>query len=53
MFKQIVVGVDGSTSRKLAHLARCPLLVLPRSACVIASGEAEEPGREAAMAVKG
>jgi nucleotide-binding universal stress UspA family protein len=45
--------IHGSTSTKLTHMARCPLLVLPRSARVIAACEAEEPGRRSAVAVKG
>jgi nucleotide-binding universal stress UspA family protein len=45
--------IHGSTSRKLAHTARCPLLVLPRSARAIAAGEAEKTGRESAAAVRG
>jgi nucleotide-binding universal stress UspA family protein len=43
--------IRGSTSRKLTHMARCPLLVLPRSARVIAAGEADEDGREVAVVV--
>ena len=45
--------IHRSTSRKLTHMARCPLLVLPRSARVIAAGEAEEASREVAVAAKG
>ena len=45
--------IHGSTSRRLTHMARCPLLVLPRSARVIAAGEGEEAGREPAVVVKG
>jgi nucleotide-binding universal stress UspA family protein len=45
--------MHGSTSRKLTRMARCPLLVLPRSARVIADGEAEKTGREPAVGVKG
>ena len=45
--------IHGSTSRKLTRMARCPLLVLPRSARVIAAGEAEEAGREPAVGVEG
>ena len=45
--------MHGSTSRKLTRMARCPLLVLPRSARVIAAGEAEKTGREPAVGVKG
>jgi nucleotide-binding universal stress UspA family protein len=43
--------IHGSTSTKLAHTARCPLLVLPRSARVIEADEAREPDWEPAMAV--
>ena len=42
--------IHGSTSRKLTHMARCPLLVLPRSARAIEASEAEETGREPALA---
>jgi nucleotide-binding universal stress UspA family protein len=45
--------IHGSTSRKLTHMARCPLLVLPRSARVIGAGEAEGAGREVAVVVNG
>jgi len=45
--------IHGSTSRKLAHMARCPLLVLPRSARVTTAGEAAEAGREPAVPMKG
>ena len=45
--------IHGSTSTQLAHMARCPLLVLPRSARVIAAGEAEETGREPVVVGKG
>ena len=45
--------IHGSTSRKLTRMARCPLLVLSRSARVIAAGEAEEAGREPAVGVEG
>jgi nucleotide-binding universal stress UspA family protein len=45
--------IHGSTSRKLTHMARCPLLVLPRSARVNAAGEAEEASREVAVGAKG
>jgi nucleotide-binding universal stress UspA family protein len=45
--------IHGSTSRKLTRMARCPLLVLPRSARVIETGEAAEAGREPAVGVKG
>jgi nucleotide-binding universal stress UspA family protein len=45
--------IHGSTSRRLTHTARCPLLVLPRSARVIAASEVEEAGREPAVGVKG
>jgi nucleotide-binding universal stress UspA family protein len=45
--------MHGSTSRKLTRMARCPLLVLPRSARVMADGEAEKTGREPAVGVKG
>ena len=34
--------IHGSTSKKLAHMARCPLLVLPRTARVIEAGAAAE-----------
>jgi nucleotide-binding universal stress UspA family protein len=44
--------IHGSTSRKLTHLARCPLLVLPRSARVIAAAEAGEAGREHVIAAE-
>lgn len=29
--------IHGSTSHRLAHSARCPLLVLPRAACLVES----------------
>jgi nucleotide-binding universal stress UspA family protein len=45
--------IHGSTSRKLTHTARCPLLVLPRSAPLIAAGEGEEAGREPAVVANG
>ena len=45
--------MHGSTSRKLTRMARCPLLVLPRSARVMADGAAEKTGREPAVGVKG
>jgi len=45
--------IHGSTSRKLTHMARCPLLVLPRSARVIAASEGKEAGREPVVGVKG
>ncbi len=37
----------GSTSERLARLARCPLLVLPRSATRLDSGDAHDGDREA------
>jgi nucleotide-binding universal stress UspA family protein len=43
--------IHGSTSRKLTRMARCPLLVLPRSARAIEGGDAGEAGREPALAV--
>jgi nucleotide-binding universal stress UspA family protein len=45
--------IHGSTSTKLAHMARCPLLVLPCSARAVEAGEAVEAGREPAVALKG
>jgi nucleotide-binding universal stress UspA family protein len=45
--------MHGSTSRKLTRMARCPLLVLPRSARVMEDGAAEKTGREPAVGVKG
>ena len=45
--------IHGSTSRKLTHIARCPLLVLPRSVRVISAGEAEEGIRRPAVIVNG
>jgi nucleotide-binding universal stress UspA family protein len=44
--------IHGSTSRKLAHMARCPLLVLPRSARVPTADEAEEVGCQPVVLVK-
>ena len=43
--------IHGSTSRKLTHMARCPLLVLPRSVRMIEADEAGEAGREPAVVV--
>ena len=45
--------IHGSTSTKLTHMAHCPLLVLPRSARVVAAGEAAEAGREVVLGVNG
>ena len=44
--------IHGSTSTKLAHMARCPLL-LPRSARTVEAGDAVEAGRAPAVALKG
>ena len=44
--------IHGSTSTKLAHMARCPLLVLPCSAHAVEASEAVEAGREPAVALK-
>ena len=43
--------IHGSTSRKLTRIARCPLLVLPRSARVSETGKAAEADREPAVRV--
>jgi nucleotide-binding universal stress UspA family protein len=43
--------IHGSTSQKLAHMSRCPLLVLPRSAAAIEAGD--EAAHERAAAVNG
>jgi len=45
--------IHGSTSQQLAHSARCPLLVLTRTARPSARDEAAEHGREGEMALKG
>ena len=44
--------VNGSTSSELARMARCPLLVLPRSAHRIEGAEPVASGREPAVALK-
>jgi nucleotide-binding universal stress UspA family protein len=44
--------VHGSTSKKLARMARCPLLVLPRSARTIEARAWEEAGREPVVAAR-
>ena len=44
--------VNGSTSSQLARMARCPLLVLPRSAHRIEGAEPVASGREPAVALK-
>ena len=45
--------IHGSTSKKLAHMARCPLLVLPRWERVIGAGPAGETGRGPVVVVEG
>ena len=45
--------IHGSTSRQLAHIVRCPLLVLTRTAGDSATDEAAEHGREARVPLKG
>ncbi len=45
--------IHGSTSSKLAYMARCPLLVLPRAARVIDADEAGDAGREPVVTAKG
>jgi nucleotide-binding universal stress UspA family protein len=45
--------IHGSTSQQLAHSARCPLLVLTRTARPSARDEAAEHGREGKMPLKG
>jgi nucleotide-binding universal stress UspA family protein len=44
--------IHGSTSRELARTARCPLLVLPRSAHAIEAHEPAEAERETAAATE-
>jgi nucleotide-binding universal stress UspA family protein len=43
--------LHGSTSTKLAHMARCPLLVLPRAAWALEAGQAAPADREPAVGV--
>ena len=43
--------IHGSTSQRLAHMARCPLLVLPRSAPTVESDDVQEADRERALNV--
>jgi nucleotide-binding universal stress UspA family protein len=45
--------IHGSTSQQLAHSARCPLLVLARTALPSATDEAAEHGREGRVPLKG
>ena len=45
--------IHGSTSQQLAHSARCPLLVLTRTARPSATDEAAEHGRESRVPLKG
>ena len=45
--------IHGSTSQQLAHSARCPLLVLTRTARPSATDEAAEHGRKATVPLKG
>ena len=45
--------IHGSTSQQLAHSARCPLLVLTRTARPSATDEAAEHGREGTVPLKG
>ena len=45
--------IHGSTSQQLAHTARCPLLVLTRTARPSATDEAAAHGREATVPLKG
>jgi nucleotide-binding universal stress UspA family protein len=45
--------IHGSTSQQLAHSARCPLLVLTRTARPSATGEAAEDGRESRVPLRG
>ena len=45
--------IHGSTSQQLAHSARCPLLVLTRTARPSATAEAAEHGRESRVPLKG
>ena len=45
--------IHGSASNKPAHMARCPLLVLPRAARALDASGAEEATREPAIGVKG
>jgi nucleotide-binding universal stress UspA family protein len=45
--------IHGSTSQQLAHSARCPLLVLTRTARPSARDEAADHGREGKMPPKG
>ena len=45
--------IHGSTSQQLAHSARCPLLVLARTARPNATDETAEHGREGRVPVKG
>jgi nucleotide-binding universal stress UspA family protein len=44
--------IHGSTSQQLAHSARCPLLVLTRTARPSTTDEAAEPGREGMVPLK-
>jgi nucleotide-binding universal stress UspA family protein len=43
--------IHGSTSQRLAHMARCPLLVLPRSAAAVEPCDVQEADRERALNV--
>jgi nucleotide-binding universal stress UspA family protein len=45
--------IHGSTSQQLAHSARCPLLVLTRTARPSAPDEPAEPGREGRVPLTG
>jgi nucleotide-binding universal stress UspA family protein len=45
--------IHGSTSQQLAHSARCPLLVLTRTAHPSATDEAAAHGREGRVPLKG
>jgi nucleotide-binding universal stress UspA family protein len=45
--------IHGSTSQQLAHSARCPLLVLTRTARTSATDQAPEHGREGTVPLKG
>jgi len=45
--------IHGSTSRQLAHTARCPLMVLPRAVRALETAEAEEHGRDSTVALEG